>query len=94
MQLQFLPRAFCCGLLIAIFNINPYCAAQVEKLSDETALIAILVADGPKADKAMACKRLAVYGSEKAVPELAKLLTDPELASWTQIALEAITGTR
>ncbi len=41
----------------------------------------------------MACKRLAVYGSEKAVPELAKLLTDPELASWTRIALEAIPGT-
>lgn len=92
MHLQFLPRAFCCGLLIATFSFQQHCAAQVEKLSDETALIAILAADGPKADKALACKRLAVYGSEKAVPALAKLLSDPELASWTRIALEAIPG--
>ena len=40
----------------------------------------------------MACKRLTVYGSPAAVPELAKLLSDAELASWTRIALEAIPG--
>jgi HEAT repeat protein len=93
MHLQFLPRVLWCGLLIASCSISSHCAAQVEKLSDETALIAILAGDGPKADKALACKRLAVYGSEKAVPALAKLLADPELASWTRIALEAIPGT-
>ncbi len=67
--------------------------AQVDTLRDETQLIAILSnADAPRADKAMACKRLTVYGSPAAIPELAKLLSDPELASWTRIALEAIPG--
>ncbi len=56
-------------------------------------MIAILAdGDASRADKAMACKRLTVYGSEAAIPELAKLLSDPELASWTRIALEAIPG--
>jgi HEAT repeat protein len=44
----------------------------------------------PAAEKAIACKQLSVYGSKAAVPELAKLLSDEELASWSRIALEAI----
>jgi HEAT repeat protein len=69
------------------------CIAQVETISAEPELIAILASDdAPRADKAMACKRLTVYGSPAAVPELAKLLSDAELASWTRIALEAIPG--
>lgn len=44
---------------------------------------------GAPADKAIACKQLAIYGSKAAVPELAKLLSDRELASWARIALEA-----
>jgi hypothetical protein len=40
----------------------------------------------------MACKRLAIYGSSESVPDLAKLLFDPQLASSTRIALEAIPG--
>jgi HEAT repeat protein len=35
---------------------------------------------------------LAIYGSTAAVPELAKLLPDPQLSSWARIALEAIPG--
>ncbi len=65
---------------------------QVETLTSESDLIAILAKDSTGADKAMACKRLAVYGSAAAVPELAKLLGDERLASWTRIALEAIPG--
>ncbi len=42
------------------------------------------------ADKAIACKRLAVYGGKDAVPALAPLLLDKELASWARIPLEAI----
>lgn len=42
------------------------------------------------ADKAIACKRLAIYGGKDAVPALAPLLLDKELASWARIALEAI----
>ncbi len=78
---------------IALGTSAPQCLAQVDKLTDESKLIAILAdGDAPRADKAMACKRLTVYGSEAAIPELAKLLSDPELASWTRIALEAIPG--
>jgi len=63
-----------------------------EKPVKEPDLIAILQSDAPKADKALACKKLAVWGSEACVPVLAPLLDDPELASWARIALEAIPG--
>ncbi len=58
----------------------------------ERELIALLRSDSPKAEKAIACKQLAVYGSAEAVGELAKLLSDEQLASWSRIALEAIPG--
>ena len=55
-------------------------------------LIAVLKSDAPKAEKAITCKQLAIYGNEEAVPTLAPLLADKELASWARIALEAIPG--
>ncbi len=66
--------------------------SKVAAITSEKELIAILSGDAPKADKALACKRLAVYGSAAAVGELAKLLSDEQLASWSRIALEAIPG--
>lgn len=59
----------------------------------EKELIAILQSDAPGGDKAIACKKLAIHGSAAAVSELAKLLPDPQLASWSRIALESIPGT-
>lgn len=59
----------------------------------EKELIAVLRSDAPPQDKAIACKKLAVDGSSEAVGDLAKLLSDPQLASWSRIALEAIPGT-
>jgi HEAT repeat protein len=44
----------------------------------------------PPAEKAIACKELAIVGTKKCVPELAKLLGNKELSSWARIALEAI----
>ncbi len=58
----------------------------------EKELLTVLRSEGPAADKALACKNLAIYGSNEAVPELAKLLPDPRLSSWARIALEAIPG--
>ncbi|HWB11837.1 MAG TPA: PBS lyase [Pirellulales bacterium] len=58
----------------------------------EQELLGVLRSDAPKADKALACKKLAVYGSSQAAPELARLLSDEQLASWARIALEAIPG--
>jgi len=67
-------------------------AAPMEKAS-EADLIAVLTSDdSPKADKAITCKKLAIYGSAKAVPALKPLLADAELCSWARIALEAIPG--
>ncbi len=78
---------FACPYPLGFSQDNP-----VAKISDEAELIAILKGDAPGADKAMACKRLAVYGSSASTSELGKLLTDDKLASWARIALEAIPG--
>ena len=58
----------------------------------ELKLIGVLQSDAPPAEKAITCKRLAVYGTKDAVPALAPLLADKELSSWARIALEAIPG--
>ena len=72
----------------------PAAAADSHNCSPEQVreLITLLKSDGPKADKALACKKLAIFGSKDAVPALAPLLTDPELTSWARIALESIPG--
>src|SRR5678815_3090642 len=59
-------------------------------LEKELKLISILKSDGPPQEKAVPCKQLAIYGTRNAVPVLADLLSNPELASWARIALEAI----
>lgn len=56
------------------------------------AALAVLRSDAAEADKALACKHLAIYGSADAVPELAKLLDNERLHSWARIGLEAIPG--
>lgn len=54
-------------------------------------LIGLLTsAETTKADKAITCKKLAVFGNDQCVPEVAKLLTDPELTSWARITLESL----
>ncbi|MCX6908880.1 MAG: HEAT repeat domain-containing protein [Verrucomicrobia bacterium] len=53
-------------------------------------LIAILKSGAPPAEKAIACKRLAIYGTSEAVSVLAPFLADEHLASWARIALQAI----
>jgi HEAT repeat protein len=58
----------------------------------ESDLIAVLQSNAPKSEKAITCKKLAIYGTEKSVPALAPLLADKELSSWARIALEAIPG--
>ncbi len=58
----------------------------------EKELLALLRSDAPAAEKAIACKNLAIHGSSAAVPELAKLLPNPQLSSWARISLEAIPG--
>ena len=71
------------------FNAKETAAEDAAK---EKELLAVLQSEAPEAEKAITCKLLAIHGSAKAVPELAKLLPNPRLTSWARIALEAIPG--
>ena len=78
-----------CVILIIAGAFAACAAAADPKESD---LIAVLQSDAPKSEKAITCKKLAIYGTEQSVPALAPLLADKELSSWARIALEAIPG--
>ncbi|MCC7085535.1 MAG: HEAT repeat domain-containing protein [Pirellulales bacterium] len=78
--------------IVAAFVVGASIFADESRKPDaakEQALIATLKS-GQSADKAIACKQLALHGDKAAVPELEKLLADEHLASWARIALEAI----
>ena len=81
------------SLLLAA-SPTPAAAANNHNCSPEQVreLVTLLKSNGPPADKALACKKLAIFGDKDAVPALASLLPDPELTSWARIALEAIPG--
>jgi HEAT repeat protein len=68
-------------------------ALRADDAGREAELLAVLRSEKPEADKALACKGLAVHGSAAAVPDLAKLLDNERLASWARIPLEAIPDT-
>lgn len=67
-------------------------SAQNANPDKEAEFIAVLRSDAPGAEKAIACKQLAIYGSSDAVVYLARLLPDEKLASWARTALEVIPG--
>ena len=79
-------RTWLSTMVVALLAV----AALAGEKPDEAKLIAIIESDAPPQNKAIPCKQLAVYGTTAAVPALAKLLADKELASWARIALEAI----
>jgi len=84
-----------CAALIAVAAASIPAADEsaAAKKENELKLIAVLQSKtAPKAEQAITCKRLAIYGSADAVPALKPLLADQELASWARIALEAIPG--
>ncbi|QDV44600.1 HEAT repeat protein [Stieleria neptunia] len=82
---------FCAS--IATLAILSVAAVPVSAAETETELLDILRSDAAGGEKAIACKKLAIHGSNTAVPELAKLLPNPHLSSWARIALEVIPGT-
>jgi HEAT repeat protein len=57
---------------------------------DESDLIAVLKSDAELFDKAKACQRLAVIGTEECVPVLAGMLSDDMLAHYARYGLEPI----
>jgi len=81
----------CCITLLSLVLAGA-AEGQAASVPKERALISLLESKAPPAEKALACKQLAIYGSTDAVPALAPLLSDPQLASWARIALEAIPG--
>jgi HEAT repeat protein len=89
---RILRRATFALAIIALCTASLRAADNQTAQDKERALIQTLQSDAPASDKAMACKQLSVYGSQQAVPELAKLLSNEQLASWARIALEAIPG--
>lgn len=78
--------------ILLTFRASASFAADALSITNEHDLIAILQSSAPPQEKAITCKRLAVYGTEAAVPALAPLLLDPHLTSWARIALEVIPG--
>jgi HEAT repeat protein len=83
---------WCIALLTAVLWTGAFAQNQPAEGYKESDLIRVLQSDAAKGDKAITCKRLAIYGSEQCVPAVAPLLADKELASWARIALEAIPG--
>ncbi|TWU04024.1 HEAT repeat domain-containing protein [Neorhodopirellula pilleata] len=67
-----------------------YCQSSPPKFDQSDLIATLTAAETAKADKAITCKRLAVFGDDQCVPAVAELLTDPELTSWARITLEAI----
>lgn len=87
-------KRYLLSIFLSGFIVSGLSLGQVDKLTAEKELIAVLSSDSPLADKAIACKRLAIYGSEECVAKVAPLLADEKLSSWARITLEAIPGTK
>ena len=83
-------RLTCCAVILAV--ATPASAADSQTSAEKARQALSVLQSGAPEGKALACKRLAVYGQADAVPALAALLTDQHLASWARIALEAIPG--
>ena len=77
-----------------VITVAQTCAAGADEKKtagdQEAKYLAVLRSDAPAAEKALACKGLAIYGGKDAAPALAPLLADEQLASWARIALQAI----
>ena len=75
--------------LLGLLAWSPLRAQQAPPAEGtEAELIAVLESDAPLFDKAKACQQLAVIGTEKAVPALAKLLADEKLSHYARFGLE------
>src|SRR5437879_5371632 len=97
MRIQILGLAvhrLCSLVLVSLLLAGEVSAAESKSASEqkERELIKVLQSNAAPEEKAITCKKLAVYGTGEAVPALAALLSDDKLASWARIPLEAIPG--
>ena len=64
--------------------------AASSAVADEASALAVLASDANTEQKVQACNELAVVGTAKAVPALAKLLADEQLNDYARTSLEVI----
>lgn len=85
-------RIFCPVAAFMMALVLPFAAMAQQPLpakGDESQLLAVLNSDAELFEKAKACQRLAIIGTSKSVPVVAKLLADPDLSHYARIALES-----
>ena len=85
-------RSICSITVLMISLVLPTAALAQQPLpaaGNESQLLATLNSDAELFDKAKACQRLAIIGTSKSVPVVAKLLADPGLSHYARTALEA-----
>ena len=84
---------FCLLPLLALALVPPVAparAADTSRTAEEARLLAVLASPATMVEREAAVVRLHRIGSERAVPELAKLLSDAELSHAARHALEAM----
>jgi len=91
-QTQIVVRPVAFLAILMVVTAMRVWSADTPSVHSENELLEVLRSDSTTAEKAMACKLLTIHGSSTAIPNLAELLTDAQLASWARIALEAIPG--
>ena len=77
------------GIITLLAVLTPIYAQDttLQNVSEQK-LIAVLKSEAPLYDKTQACQKLAIFGTEKAIPTLAGLLGDKALSDYARIALE------
>ncbi|HEY3856420.1 MAG TPA: HEAT repeat domain-containing protein [Verrucomicrobiae bacterium] len=86
-------QKFGAAAVLIVFSLPAFAQdVATSAREQERELIKVLESNVPPEQKAVPCKKLALYGTSAAVPALAHLLSDDQLASWALIALEAIPG--
>ncbi|MCP4170933.1 MAG: hypothetical protein GY758_09205 [Fuerstiella sp.] len=81
--------------VLLLFLMLPSAAPAQQPLpaeGDESQLLTVLNSDAELFDKAKACQRLAIIGTSKSVPVVAKLLADANLSHYARFALESNPG--
>ena len=84
-------RSPCSVATLVMCLLLPYAALAQQPLpaeGDESQLLAVLDSDVELFEKAKVCQRLAIIGTSKSVPALAKLLAHAELSHYARFALE------
>ena len=85
-------RSLCSITVLVVALLLPVTARAQQPLpaeGNESQLLVILNSDSEWFAKAKACQRLAIIGTSKSVPVIAKFLADPVLSHYARFALEA-----